>query len=77
MEIKILGPGCKKCNQTAERVASVVDTAGADARIEKITDMMTIAGFGVVATPAVVVDGVVKCAGKIPERDEIARWLEI
>ena len=76
MQIKILGPGCKKCDQTAERVAAVVESTGVDARIEKVTDMMAIAGFGVMSTPAVVVDGEVKCAGKIPDRDEIAGWLE-
>ena len=56
MNIKILGPGCKKCDQTAARVAAVVEACGADAEVEKVTDMMTIAGFGVMATPAVVVD---------------------
>jgi small redox-active disulfide protein 2 len=56
-------------------VAAIVAATGADAQIEKVTDMMTIADFGVMATPAVVVDGVVKCTGKIPERDEIAGWL--
>ena len=76
MNIKILGPGCKKCDQTAERVAAVVAAVGAEARIEKVTDMMAIAGFGVMATPAVVVDGEVKCTGKVPVRDEIAGWLE-
>ena len=76
MKIKILGPGCKKCDQTAERVAAVVAATGADAQIEKVTDMMAIAGFGVMSTPAVVVDDQVKCAGKIPEREEIAGWLE-
>jgi small redox-active disulfide protein 2 len=76
MEIKILGPGCKKCSQAAERVAAVVAATGADVKIEKVTDMMAIAGFGVMATPAVVVDGEVKCVGKVPDRDEIAAWLE-
>ena len=47
MNIKILGPGCKKCDQTAARVAAVVEACGADAEVEKVTDMMTIAGFGV------------------------------
>ena len=75
MKIKILGPGCKKCDQTAARVAAVVKASGADAEIEKVTDMMTIAGFGVMTTPAVVVDGEVKCVGKVPEREEIADWL--
>ncbi len=76
MEIKILGPGCKKCDQAAARVAAVVSETGVEAQIEKVTDMMAIAGFGVMATPAVVVDGVVKCVGKIPDRNEVAGWLE-
>ena len=76
MEIKILGPGCKKCDQAAERVAAVVAETGADARIEKVTDMMQIAGFGVVSTPAVMVDGEIKSVGKIPKKDEIAGWLK-
>jgi small redox-active disulfide protein 2 len=75
MEIKILGPGCKKCDQAAARVAAVVSETGTEAQIEKVTDMMEVAGFGVMSTPAVVVDGQVKCVGKIPERDEIAVWL--
>lgn len=76
MKIQILGPGCKKCDQAAERVAAVAAETGADARIEKVTDMMAIAGFGVMSTPAVVVDGEVKCVGKVPARDEIAAWLK-
>ena len=75
MVIKILGPGCKKCDQAAERVAAVVAENGIDAAIEKVTDMMTIAGYGVMSTPAVVVDGDLKCVGKLPEREEIAAWL--
>ena len=75
MEIKILGPGCARCEKTARRVQAVVDATGVDARVEKVTDMMQIAGYGVMSTPAVVVDGDLKCVGRIPEKDDIAAWL--
>jgi small redox-active disulfide protein 2 len=76
MEIKILGPGCARCEKTAKLVKEVVAETGADARVEKVTDMMQIAAHGVVSTPAVLVDGEVKSAGKIPKKDEVAGWLK-
>jgi len=76
MEIKILGPGCARCEKTAKVVKEVVAETGAEARVEKVTDMMQIAAHGVVSTPAVLVDGVVKSAGKIPKKDEVAGWLK-
>jgi small redox-active disulfide protein 2 len=76
MEIKILGPGCARCEKTAKVVKEVVAETGTDARVEKVTDMMQIAAHGVVSTPAVLVDGVVKSAGKIPKKDEVAGWLK-
>jgi len=76
MEIKILGPGCARCEKTAKVVKEVVAETGADARVEKVTDMMQIAAHGVVSTPAVLVDGVVKSAGKVPKKDEVAGWLK-
>ncbi len=76
MEIKVLGPGCKKCEQTAEHVKEAVSQAGAEARIEKVTDLMEIAKHGVMGTPAVVVDGEVKCTGKIPTVEEIKSWIQ-
>jgi small redox-active disulfide protein 2 len=75
MEIKILGPGCARCEKTAKLVQEVVAETGVDARVEKVTDMMQIAACGVVATPAVLVDGDLKSTGKIPKKDEIAGWL--
>ncbi len=76
MEIQILGPGCARCEKTAKVVKEVVAETGTDARVEKVTDMMQIAAHGVVSTPAVLVDGVVKSAGKIPKKDEVAGWLK-
>jgi small redox-active disulfide protein 2 len=75
MKIKVLGPGCAKCKKTEEIVNAAVKEAGVDATVEKVTDMMQIAGFGVFATPAVVVDGEVKCTGKVPKKEDIRKWL--
>lgn len=76
MEIKVLGPGCQKCQQTEKIVREVVAESGTDAQIEKVTDIMKIAGYGVLGTPAVVIDGEVKCVGKVPSAEEIKAWLE-
>ncbi len=75
MEIKVLGPGCAKCKQTEQIVKAAVAAAGVEASVEKVTDVMEIAGYGVFGTPAVVVDGEVKSVGKVPKKDEIIGWL--
>lgn len=76
MEIKVLGPGCPKCQQTEKVVKEAVDKSGVSAHIEKITDIMKIAGYGVFGTPAVVIDGEVKSVGKIPRLEEVTGWLK-
>lgn len=75
MEVKVLGPGCGKCRQTEKVVEEAIAEAGESVEIEKVTDMMIIAGYGVFGTPAVVVDGEVKSIGRIPKKDEIKKWL--
>lgn len=75
MEIKILGPGCPKCQQTEKVVKEAVAEAGVAAEIEKVTDLMKIAGYGVFGTPAVVVDGEVKSVGKIPNKEDVKSWI--
>lgn len=75
MEIKVLGPGCPKCRQTEEVVRDAVAEAGVSADIEKITDILKIAGYGVFGTPAVVVDGDVKSVGKIPRKEDVLAWI--
>jgi len=75
MDIKVLGPGCPKCQETERLVREVVAESSVDAKIEKVTDLMKIAGYGVFGTPAVVVDGQVKSVGKIPKKEEIKTWI--
>ena len=75
MDIKILGPGCPKCQETERLVREVVAESSVDAKIEKVTDLMKIAGYGVFGTPAVVVEGEVKSVGKIPKKEDIKTWI--
>jgi len=76
MEIKILGPGCPKCKQTEEIVKQAIAEEGIDASIEKVADVMKIAGYGVFGTPAVIIDGEVKSVGKIPKKEDIKTWIK-
>ncbi|MFZ1982966.1 MAG: thioredoxin family protein [Desulfatitalea sp.] len=76
MDIKVLGPGCPKCKQTEKVVNEAVVEAGVAANVEKVTDVMKIAGYGVFGTPAVVVDGEVKSVGKIPTKADVIKWLK-
>ena len=77
MDIKVLGPGCPKCQQTENIVKEAVAEAGIDANVEKVTDAMEIAGYGVFGTPAVVVDGEVKSVGKIPKKQDVIGWIHL
>ena len=75
MEIKVLGPGCAKCSKAEKLVQEVINETGVDANVEKVTDMMQIASYGVFGTPSIVVDGEVKCTGKVPKKDQIKAWI--
>ena len=76
MEIKILGPGCAKCEKTVDNVNDAVAESGVNAQVTKVTDTMEIASYGVFGTPAVVIDGEVKSVGKVPSKDVVAGWLK-
>jgi len=76
MEIKVLGPGCSKCKQTEKVVREAVAESGVAANVEKVTDLMKIAGYGVFGTPAVVIDDEVKSVGKIPTKEDVKSWLK-
>jgi small redox-active disulfide protein 2 len=75
MEIKILGPGCPSCQKMEKLVRETVAGIDIAADIEKVSSIEKIVQYGVFSTPAVVVDGKVKCVGKIPRREEILAWL--
>ena len=75
MNIKVLGPGCKRCHETEKLVKEVIAEAGSDAVVEYITDIAEIAKLGIFSTPAVVIDGRVKSTGKVPTKAEVKSWL--
>ncbi len=73
--LQILGPGCPKCKHLAMLAEEAAKELGIEYEIVKVTDINEIISFGVMATPALVVDGVVKVAGKIPPVSEIKKLL--
>ncbi|MBM4093476.1 MAG: thioredoxin family protein [Planctomycetes bacterium] len=74
--VQVLGPGCAKCEKLKKNVEEAVRKTGVEASVEKVTDINVITGFGVMMTPALVVDGEVKLVGKVPSVDEIAKLLQ-
>jgi small redox-active disulfide protein 2 len=74
-KIQILGPGCPKCNKLADNARAAVEQIEGDFEIEKVTDINEITKFGVMITPALVVDGEVKAVGKVPSPDQIRQIL--
>jgi small redox-active disulfide protein 2 len=75
MKITVYGPGCKMCHEAEDLVKRVVAEAGADAVVEKVSDLQAMMKMGIISTPGVAVDGVLKVAGRIPKADEIKSWL--
>jgi small redox-active disulfide protein 2 len=76
MEIKVCGPGCANCTKAESIVKEVVTEAGIDAEIIKITDFAEMAKLGVLSTPAIVINGRIKCVGKVPSRKEVMEWIK-
>lgn len=75
MDVKVLGTGCPKCNQLAANAKQAIKELGLDVEIEKVTQINDIMSYGVMMTPALVVNGEVKAVGKIPSTDEIKTLL--
>ncbi len=76
MNVKVLGSGCAKCKRLyAEAERAVVDS-GISARLEKVEDIDAITSYGIMMTPALVIDDEVKSSGRIPASAEIASWLQ-
>ena len=75
MEIKILGTGCPKCKALERITRDVIAENGIDATISKVEEIMEIVKFGVMMTPALVVDGKVVLKGRIPSKEEVKQLL--
>ena len=76
MKIQILGTGCPKCKQLSENAETAAKELGIEFELEKVTSITDIMSFGVMMTPALVVDGEVKIAGKVPQVEEIKELLK-
>ena len=75
MDIKVLGPGCGNCRTTVALIEQVAKARGVSMTLSKVEEMRDIAGYGVMRTPGVVIDGKVVHAGGVPSRDKVEQWL--
>jgi small redox-active disulfide protein 2 len=75
--LQILGTGCPKCKKLAETTEEAAKSLGLEYRMEKVTDIQAIMSFGVMMTPALAVDGVVKISGKVPSAEEMKKILSV
>ena len=75
MIVKVLGPGCRNCVNLERATRQAIDDLGLDATVEKVTDYPTIVGYGVMATPALVVDEKLVSSGRVPTAAEVRKLL--
>ncbi len=75
MEIKVLGSGCKKCTTLYNLIEETCKEDGLEVNLEKVTDFKDIVSYGVMKTPGLVIDGIVKVSGRVPSKDEIKKFL--
>lgn len=75
MKVTVYGPGCARCNQTAQIVKETLEAEGVAFTLDKVSDFAEIAKAGVMATPGVAIDGKLVSTGKIPTAAEIKSWL--
>lgn len=76
MIIKILGSGCKKCVALGENAKTAAQAAAIDAKIEKVTDIVAIAGYGIMSTPGLVIDEKVVSSGRVLSASEVGALLK-
>ncbi|MBN1398668.1 MAG: TM0996/MTH895 family glutaredoxin-like protein [Bacteroidetes bacterium] len=76
MKIQILGTGCSKCKTLEERVRQLVEKHQLTVEVEKVTDIQEMIKFGIMMTPGLVIDGVVKSVGSIPKDDQLLAWMK-
>lgn len=76
MKIEVLGTGCAKCKTLYQSAQEAVRRSGSDAEVVKVEDIPSIMKYGVMSTPALVIDGVVKFSGKLASAEEIEKLLQ-
>lgn len=74
MDIKVLGTGCSNCKNTIALIDQIAQAQGVAIKLEKVEKLQDIMGYGVMSTPAVVINGKVVHAGGVPSRDKIEQW---
>jgi len=75
IRIQVVGPGCANCRKLAALCEEVVSENGIEAEVGKVTDITRFIDLGVMITPGLVIDGVVKSAGKMPVKATLTRWI--
>lgn len=75
LSIKVLGPGCRNCDEVERIVKKAVAGFGTEAGVEKVRDFREIAKYGVLTTPGLVINGKVVCSGRVPSEAEVIVWL--
>jgi len=76
MKIEVLGMCCANCNKLYQNALEAAKLSGKEVEVTKVEDIEVIAGYGVMSTPALVIDGVVKTTGKVPKVEEIKGWIK-
>ncbi len=76
MKIEVLGPGCYRCKTLEENTKKAVEELGIKAEVIKISDINKFIEYGIMSSPALVVDGKVKSSGRVPEVEEIKKWIK-
>jgi hypothetical protein len=76
LEVVILGPGCYSCNKLEQDVMAVLSETGIQAALNHISDPKLMAQYGILPTPALIINGKVKSAGRVPSKSMIKKWLE-
>jgi len=76
MEIKVLGTGCKKCLDLEAKTKEAIEAVGGDITLTKVTEIKDIMSYGLMSTPGLVIDEVVKAMGRVPKVKEIIKYIE-
>ena len=76
MKVQILGSGCAKCKTLEERVRQLIAKHQLPVEVEKVTDLQEMVKYGIMMTPGLVVDGVVKSVGSIPKDEQLLIWMK-
>jgi small redox-active disulfide protein 2 len=75
MEIKVCGPGCASCEKAQKVVEAALAAKGISGKVDKIKDFQEMAKMGVFSTPAIIVEGQIKCTGRVPKQSEVEQWI--